>query len=139
MVLIRLEHHEHPAPPQHEMRQKAVLDSGDEIVGTVANLYVDEDSRQLRFVDVTTDDQHYIFLGLEKKHHLVPVEAVSEEDSGSITLRVDQEAVQSAPPFPRTRMSGPTRSTSAPFANITATVSRSPNFAEFPFRDCLKK
>ena len=38
MVLIRLEHHEHPAPPQHEMRQKAVLDSGDEIVGTVANL-----------------------------------------------------------------------------------------------------
>jgi urease accessory protein UreE len=68
------------------MRQKAVLDSGDEIVGTVANLYVDEDSRQLRFVDVTTDDQHYIFLGLEKKHHLLPVEAVSEEDSGSITL-----------------------------------------------------
>jgi hypothetical protein len=67
MVLIRLEHHEHPAPPQHEMRQKTVLDSGDETVGTVANLYVDEDSRQLRFVDVITDDQHYIFLGLEKK------------------------------------------------------------------------
>ena len=100
MVLIRLEHHEHPAPPQHEMRQKTVLDSGDEIVGTVANLYVDEDSRQLRFVDVITDDQHYIFLGLEKKHHLLPVEAVSEEDSGSITLRVDQEAVASAPRFP---------------------------------------
>ena len=100
MVLIRLEHHQHPAPPQHEMRQKSVLDSGDETVGTVANLYVDEDSRQLRFVDVITDDQHYIFLGLEKKHHLVPVEAVREEDLGSITLRVDQEAVQSAPPFP---------------------------------------
>ena len=48
MVLIRLEHHEHPAPPQHEMRQKTVLDSGGEIVGTVTNLYVDEDSRQLR-------------------------------------------------------------------------------------------
>ena len=100
MVLIRLEHHEHPAPPHHEMRQKTVLDSGDENVGTVANLYVDEESRQLRFLDVTTDDQHYIFLGLEKKHHLVPVESVSEEDSGSITLSVDQEAVQSAPPFP---------------------------------------
>jgi sporulation protein YlmC with PRC-barrel domain len=96
MVLIRLEHHEHPAAPQHEMRQKSVLDSGDEIVGTVANLYVDEDSRQLRFLDVETSD----FLGLERKHHLVPVEAVSEEDSGSITLRVDQEAVESAPPFP---------------------------------------
>src|SRR5215218_10607395 len=96
MVLIRLEHHEHPAPPQHEMRQKTVLDSGDSFVGTVANLYVDEDSRQLRFLDVLTSE----FLGLERKHHLVPVEAVIEEDSGSITLGVDQEAVESAPRFP---------------------------------------
>src|SRR5215211_9130041 len=129
MVLIRLEHHEHPAPPQHEMRQKTVLDSGDENVGTVANLYVDEDSRQLHFLDVITDDQHYIFLGLEKKHHLVPVEAVSEEDSGSITPKRLYRARRPS----RTRMSGPTRSTSAPSANITATVSRSPNFAGFTF------
>jgi hypothetical protein len=54
MALIRLEWHVHPAPPQHEMRQKRVLDSGDTFVGTVANLYVDEDSRQLRFLDVLT-------------------------------------------------------------------------------------
>jgi sporulation protein YlmC with PRC-barrel domain len=96
MALIRLEWHEDPAPPHHEMRQKSVLDSRGSIVGTVANLYVDEDSRQLRFVDVLTSE----FLGLERKHHLVPVEAVSEEDSGSITLGVDQEAVESAPRFP---------------------------------------
>ena len=75
MTLIRLEWHEHAAPPHHEMRQKRVLDSRDRFVGTVANLYVDEDSRQLRFVDVVTSD----FLGLERKHHLVPVEAVSEK------------------------------------------------------------
>ena len=96
MALIRLEWHEDPAPPQHEMRQKSVLDSRGSIVGTVANLYVDEDSRQLRFLDVLTSE----FLGWERKHHLFPVEAVSEEDSGSITLGVDQEAVESAPPFP---------------------------------------
>ena len=95
MALTRLEHHEHPAPPQHEMRQKRVLDSGDRFVGTVANLYVDEDSRQLRFLDVLTSD----FLGLERKHHLVPVQAVSEEDPGSITLRVNEETVESAPDF----------------------------------------
>jgi hypothetical protein len=96
MALIRLEWHEDPAPPQHEMRQKSVLDSRGSIVGTVANLYVDEDSRQLRFVDVLTSE----FLGLERKHHLVPVEAVSDQDPGSITLGVDQEAVESAPRFP---------------------------------------
>jgi PRC-barrel domain len=96
MSLIRLEWHEHPAPPHHEIRQKTVLDSTDRIVGTVANLYVDEDSRQLRFVDVVTSG----FLGLGRKHHLVPVEAVSEEGPGSITLGVDQQSVQSAPTFP---------------------------------------
>ncbi len=96
MALIRLELHEHPAPPHHEIRQKSVLDSGDNIVGTVANLYVDEDSRQLRFVDIVTSG----FLGLGRKHHLLPVEAVSEEDPGSITLGVDLQSVQSAPPFP---------------------------------------
>ncbi|MBA2783012.1 MAG: PRC-barrel domain-containing protein [Rubrobacteraceae bacterium] len=96
MALIRLEWHEHPAPPHHEMRQKRVLDSGDRFVGTVANLYVDEHSKQLRFIDVLTSE----FVGLERKHHLVPVEAVSEEDPGSITLGVDQEAMESAPPFP---------------------------------------
>jgi hypothetical protein len=96
MALIRLELHEHPAPPQQEMRQKSVLDSGDRFVGTVANLYIDEEGRQLRFVDILTSE----FLGLERKHHLVPVEAVSEEDSGSITLGVDQETVERAPAFP---------------------------------------
>src|SRR5918995_3667289 len=96
MALIRLEWHEHPAPPHHELRQKSVLDSGGTVLGTVANLYVDEDSRQLRFLDVLTSD----FLRLERKHHLVPVEAVSDQDPGSITLGVDQETVQSGPEFP---------------------------------------
>jgi hypothetical protein len=65
-------------------------------VGTVANLYADEDGGQLRFVDVLTSG----FLGLERKHHLVPIEAVSDQDPGSITLRVDQETVHGAPDFP---------------------------------------
>ena len=95
MKLIRLEHHQHPRPPHHELRQKNVLDSADQQVGQVANLYVDDD-RELRFVDVVTSG----FLGLGRKHHLVPVEAISEEGSGSITLGVDQETVESAPAFP---------------------------------------
>jgi len=62
----------------------------------VANLYVDEDSRQLRFVDVLTSD----FLGFERKHHPVPVELVSEEDPGAITLGANQQSLESAPDFP---------------------------------------
>jgi len=52
-------------------------------MGPVENLYVEEDRRDMRFVDDVTSG----FLGLgRKRHHLVPVEAVSEEGPGWITL-----------------------------------------------------
>jgi sporulation protein YlmC with PRC-barrel domain len=92
MNLTRLEHHQHPKPPHHELRQKTVLDSGVREVGQVSNLYVDDDSN-LQFADVA-------IMGLfdfGKKHYLIPVEAIAEEESGSITLAVDQQTVQSAP------------------------------------------
>ena len=92
MNLIRLPRHQHPRPPHHELRQKRVMDSGYRSIGQVANLYTDED-RELRFVDVITSG----FMGLRTKHHLVPAEAIAEEDPGSITLEVDQHAVESAP------------------------------------------
>jgi hypothetical protein len=92
MNLIRLPRHQHPRPPHHELRQKRVLDLGSRSIGQVANLYVDED-RELQFVDVITSG----FMGLRTKHHLVPVEAIAEEDPGSITLVVDERVVESAP------------------------------------------
>ena len=84
-------------------------------MGTVENLYVEEDSRDMRFVDVVTNG----FLGLGRKHHLVPVEAVSEQDPGWITLGVAQETVKRAPIFPNPRFG----------ANENYQV-RSPNFGE---------
>jgi hypothetical protein len=95
MNLIRLARHQHPRPPHQELRQKSVLDSGSRHIGQVGNLYVDDD-RNLRFVDVVTSG----FLGLGRKHHLVPVEAITDESPGSITLGVDQQTVESAPNFP---------------------------------------
>src|SRR5215204_5940700 len=64
-------------PPHHELRQKTVLDTGDRIIGQVANLYVDDDM-DLQFMDVVTGGG---LLGLGKKHHLVPVEAISDEET----------------------------------------------------------
>ncbi len=92
MNLVRLERHQHPRPPHHELRQSRAFDSGGRYVGDVENLYVDDD-RELRFVDVVTSG----FLGLGKKHHLVPVEAITGESPGQITLEVDQQAVEGAP------------------------------------------
>ena len=39
------------------------------------------------------------FMGLRTKHHLVPVEAIAEEDPGSITLVVDEQVIESAPTY----------------------------------------
>jgi hypothetical protein len=92
MNLTRLAHHQHPRPPHHELRQKSVFDSGVRQVGQVENLYVDDDM-DLQFVDVAVSGM----LGFGKKHHLLPVEAVADEASGSVTLTVGQRTVESAP------------------------------------------
>ena len=92
MNLIRLERHQHPRPPHHELRQNTVFDSGVRNIGEVANLYVDDDM-DLRFLDVVMSG----FLGLGKKHHLVPAEAIADESPGAVSLKVDQQAVESAP------------------------------------------
>ena len=93
MNLTRLDFAQHPRPPQRELRQRDVLDSGDSLIGHVANIYVDDDGTS-RFVDVATGG----FMGLGKKHHLVPIEAIADEDPGSsITLSVDRQTIRSAP------------------------------------------
>jgi sporulation protein YlmC with PRC-barrel domain len=92
MNLQRLERHQHPKPPHQELRQKSVFDSGCRNIGQVGNLYVDEDSN-LQFLDVCTSG----LLGFGTKHYLVPAEAIEEESPGSVTLKVDQQSVESAP------------------------------------------
>jgi hypothetical protein len=92
MKLTRLEFTQHPCPPQRDLRQRGVFDSGSSLIGHVENIYVDDEGT-FRFVDVAMGG----FMGIGKKQHLVPVEAIAEEEPGSITLRVDQQTVQSAP------------------------------------------
>ena len=81
MNVVRLARHQLHRPPHRELRQKSVFVSRERTMGTVENLYVEEDNRDMRFVNAVTSG----FLGLGEKHHLFPVEAVSEEGSGWIT------------------------------------------------------
>ena len=92
MKLERLSFPQHPRPPQRELRERGVLDSEGSLIGYVANVYVDEE-RNYRFVDIAVGG----FIGLSAKHRLVPVEAIAEGEPGSITLRVDQQTLDSAP------------------------------------------
>ena len=92
MNLVRLARHQHPSPPQRELRQNRVFDSAGRYIGDVANLYVD-DNRKMHFVDVVSGG----FLGLGRQHHLVPVGAITDETPGSVRLGVDEGVVQRAP------------------------------------------
>jgi hypothetical protein len=92
MKLIRMDFAQHPRPPQRELRERGVFDSGGSLIGYVANVYVDEE-RNYRFVDIAVGG----LIGLSAKHHLVPVEAIAEGEPGSITLRVEQQTLDRAP------------------------------------------
>jgi PRC-barrel domain len=93
MKLARLDFTHHPRPPQRELRQRGVFDSGGRLIGHVENIYVDEEGT-FRFLDLAMGG----FMDFAKKHHLVPVEAIAEEEPGSsITLTVDRHTVQSTP------------------------------------------
>src|SRR5215207_2559463 len=93
MKLTRLAFTQHPRPPQRELRQRGVFDSGARLIGHVENIYVDDD-RTFQFVGVAMRSG---VLGFGNKRHLVPVEAIAKEELGSITLTVDQQTVESAP------------------------------------------
>ena len=93
MKLDRLEFPQHQRPPQSELRERGVFDSGGSLIGHVDNVYVDDDGTY-RFVDVAKGG----FMALlGTKHRLVPVEAIAEGEPGSITLTVDQQTIESAP------------------------------------------
>ena len=93
MKLTKLEFPQHPRPPQRELRQRGVFDSGGGLIGYVANVYVDDEGNY-RFLDVATGG---VMGWLGTKHRLLPVEAVAEGEPGSITLTVDRPTVESAP------------------------------------------
>ena len=93
MNLTRLDFTQYPPPPQRELRQRGVFDSGGRLIGHVENIYVDDDGTS-RFVEVAMGG----WMGLDKKHHLVPIEAIAEEEPGSsITLTLDRQTLHSAP------------------------------------------
>ena len=92
MNLTRLAYAQHPRPPQRELRQRGVFDSGGRLIGHVEDLYVDDD-RTFQFVGVAMRG----LLGFGSKRRLVPVEAIAEKDPGTITLTVDEQTVESAP------------------------------------------
>jgi sporulation protein YlmC with PRC-barrel domain len=73
-----------------------VYDITDEQIGSVEDLYVDREARQPRFVVVSAGG----FLGVGKKHLLIPVEEVSRDVSEErVTVTEPRDKVLNSPGF----------------------------------------
>jgi sporulation protein YlmC with PRC-barrel domain len=78
-----------------DIRGLDVYDKDGDEIGTVDGLYVDEEERKVRFLDVAAGG----FLGLGEKHFLVPAEAVREVNEDGVVVDHSREKVAGSPPF----------------------------------------
>jgi sporulation protein YlmC with PRC-barrel domain len=97
--LVKLSEEEelHLGEPWQDIRGLDVYDVDGEQIGSVEELYVERDSRLPRFLVVSAGG----FLGLGKKHFLVPVEEVSRDmgEQERVTLNRDRDKVVGSPNF----------------------------------------
>lgn len=78
-----------------DIRGLDVYDTGGEEIGTVEHLYVDEEEREVRFLDVAAGG----FLDLGDKNFLIPVEAVREINRDGVVVDQSRDKVAGSPPF----------------------------------------
>jgi sporulation protein YlmC with PRC-barrel domain len=86
------------------MRGKDVYDAEGQRIGSVGDLYIDRQEREVRFLEVGAGG----FLGIGEKRFLVPVEAVVEVTEDRVTIEPDRtERVAGPAPFD-TKVAPPT-------------------------------
>jgi len=79
-----------------DIRDLDVYDAADQQIGSVADLYVDRGARQPIYLVVSAGG----FLGVGKKHFLIPVEEVSRDvGEERVTVTVPKEKVLNSPEF----------------------------------------
>lgn len=72
-ILVRISDSDLTVPDQQEIRGRHVIDPDGQPLGTVNDLLIDEEKKQVRFLEVRSGG----FLGIGQDRVLVPVEAVT--------------------------------------------------------------
>ena len=87
----------HLEEPWQDIRGFNVYDVYGEQIGTVEDFYVDREAHVTRFLDVSAGG----FLGIGKKHFLLPVEEVARDASEEerVTVNHDRDKVLNSPDF----------------------------------------
>jgi sporulation protein YlmC with PRC-barrel domain len=111
-----------PANPENDVRGKAVYDAQGQRVGSVEDLYIERNEREVCFLEVGAGG----VLGIGKKRYLVPVEEVVEVAEDRVTIELGRkEKVDGPAPFDTKIAPPPTderseEHASPPFGNAEA-------------------
>jgi sporulation protein YlmC with PRC-barrel domain len=85
-----------PANPEDDLRGKDVCDPHGQRMGSVEDLYVDRQEREVRYLEVGAGG----FLGIGERRFLVPVEAVTRVSEGQVIVEPDRtERADGPAPF----------------------------------------
>ena len=85
-----------PANPENDLRGKDIYDTEGHRIGSVEDLYIDRQEREVRFLEVSSGG----LLGIGEKRLLVPVEAVVEVAEDRVTIEPGRtEKVEGPAPF----------------------------------------
>ena len=76
-----------------DLIHREILGPDEESIGFVRDLLIDEADWKVRFVHATQGG----FLGLEERHFLIPIEAVSYVGGGFVKTELSKEQVHGSP------------------------------------------
>ncbi len=119
--------------PEQDIRGEDVCDVHGERIGSVDDLYIDRQGREVRFLELGAGG----FLGIGEKHLLIPVESITEVGEGRVTIEPGRtEKVTGPPPFDTT-ITPPTADhrregyASIPFGTVDTRRHASPPFGRW--------
>ena len=123
--------------PEQDICGKAVYDGDGEHLGSVNDLYIDRQEREVRFLEVGTGG----FLGIGEEHLLISVEAVTEVGEGRVTIEPGRTEKMAGPAPFDTKVAPPPAHdrksdahASLPFGNAEGTADhRGGIHSSFPF------
>jgi sporulation protein YlmC with PRC-barrel domain len=99
------------ADPDQDIIGRKVIDREGVEIGHVSNLFIDEDLRKVRMLEIRAGGM----LGLGERHFLLPVDAVTSVDSDDVHVNETQDRISRSPAYDPSLIAAPTPEYWEPF------------------------
>jgi len=91
--------------PDFDIRGRKVIDRSGAEVGHVSSLFIDEDKRKVRMLEIRAGG----FLGIGERHVLLPVDAITSVSKHDVHVSETRERIVHSPVYDPTLIETPTR------------------------------